>query len=170
MELQFNGNLLNIDDAKIIYRNFKGVAGKFNREGDRSFAVIIPSDELATALIKEGWNVKIKPPREDGEEPFRYLPVAVKFNDRGPGIYLKTNNTGNMVRLNEETVECLDNIDIISVSLDIRPYDWEVNGQKGRKAYLSGMKVVQKVDRFGEEYERQHLVNDNNDNNGDLPF
>ena len=43
--------ILQIDDARIIYRNFSGAASKFNREGDRNFAVIIPTEEQANALI-----------------------------------------------------------------------------------------------------------------------
>lgn len=46
----------------------------------------------------------------------------------------------------------LDDIDIASVSLDIRPYDSEVNGQYYRTAYLQSMKVVQNIDRFAAEY------------------
>ena len=84
MEVKFNGNILQIEDARIIYRNFSGVATKYNREGDRNFAVIIPTDEIKDILIKDGWNVKIKPPREEDESPFMYMPVKIKFNSRGP--------------------------------------------------------------------------------------
>lgn len=139
-------SVLQIDNARIIFRNFAGRADKYNREGDRNFAVVIEDQNLADDLIADGWNVKIRPPREDGEDPFMYLPVKVKFNDRGPRVYLVTGNTKN--RLDEDSVGCLDNIDIINVDLDIRPYDWEVNGNTGRTAYLQSMQVTQEVDRF----------------------
>ena len=148
-------NILQIDDARIIFRNFSGAPSKFNREGDRNFAVIIPEQEIADALIAEGWNVKIKPPREDGDTPFMYLPVKIKFNDRGPRVYLKSG--GNIIRLDEESISCLDNVDIISVDLDIRPYDWNVNGMEGRTAYLQSIQVTQEVDRFYDQYEKQNF-------------
>lgn len=147
MEITFAPKgILQIDDAMIIYRNFSGTPSKFNREGDRNFSVIIPSQEQADALINKGWNVKIKPPREDGDTPFMHLPVKIKFNDRGPNVYLVTGNRMN--KLDEESVCVLDDVDILSVDLDIRPYDWDVNGKAGRTAYLQSIKVTQKVDRF----------------------
>ena len=139
-------DILQIDDARIIYRNFAGRGDKYNREGDRNFAVVIPDEETADELTNLGWNVKIKPPREDGDTPFMFLPVKVKFNDRGPNVYLKTGNVQN--KLDEESVGLLDNIDIIGVDLDIRPFDWDVNGKQGRTAYLQSIRVVQDVDRF----------------------
>lgn len=142
--------ILQIDDARIIYRNFSGIGSKFNREGDRNFAVLIPTEDLADKLIDAGWNVKVKPPREEGDAPFMFLPVKIKFNDRGPNVYLKTGTRMN--RLDEESIDCLDNIDILSVDLDLRPYDWEVNGKEGRTAYLQSIHVTQEVDRFADRY------------------
>ena len=139
-------DILQIDDARIIYRNFAGRGDKYNREGDRNFAVVIPDEETADELTNLGWNIKIKPPREDGDTPFMFLPVKVKFNDRGPNVYLKTGNVQN--KLDDESVGLLDNIDIIGVDLDIRPFDWDVNGKQGRTAYLQSIRVIQDVDRF----------------------
>lgn len=147
MELTFAPkDILQVNDTRIIYRNFRGEGSKFNREGDRNFAMIIPTRDLADELISRGWNVKIKEPREEGEEPFMYLPIKVKFNDRGPQIYLVTGDRTN--RLDEDVVSMLDDIDIRSVDLDIGPYDWEVNGKTGRTAYLQAMEVTQEIDRF----------------------
>ena len=143
--------ILQIDEARIIFRNFSGEGSKFNREGDRNFSVLIDDQDIADALIEQGWNLKIKPPRDEGDIPFMHLPVKVKFNDRGPAVYLRSG--GNQIELDEESVSCLDNIDIIDVELDIRPYDWEVNGKTGRTAYLHAMRVTQRIDRFSAEPE-----------------
>lgn len=143
--------IIQIDDARICFRNFSGRPDKYNREGDRNFAVIIDDQEVADALIEQGWNVKIRPPREEGDDPFIYLAVKVKFNDRGPNVYLKTGRATN--RLDEESVDCLDNVDILGVDLDIRPYDWDVNGKTGRTAYLQSICVVQDTDRFASRFD-----------------
>ena len=155
--------ILQIDDARIIFKNFEGRGDKFNREGDRNFSLLIEDENTANALIKEGWNVKIKPGREEGDDPFMRLPVKVKFTDYGPNVYLVTGNRRN--ELDEESIGCLDNIEIESVDMDIRPYDWEVNGRTGRTAYLQSMEVVQRIDRFAARYSE-------NDASGEskLPF
>lgn len=159
MELTFAPRgILQIDDARIIYRNFRGEGGKFNREGDRNFAVVIPKQELADELLNRGWNVKIKPPKDEEDSQFMYLPVKVKFNDRGPQVYLRTGDRVN--RLDEETISVLDDIDIRSVDLDIRPYDWDVNGKSGRTAYLQSIEVIQEIDRFAVRYAEEESPED----------
>ena len=146
--------IVQIDNARIIYRNFAGAPSKFNREGDRNFAVVIDKQDIAEALTEKGWNVKIKSPREEGDEPFMFLPVKVKFNDRGPRVYLQNSLEGrNRVMLDEDAVGMLDHVDIINVDLDIRPFDWEVQGKTGRTAYLQSICVTQEVDRFLDRWE-----------------
>ena len=154
-------NMLQIDDARIIFRNFRGEGGRFNKEGDRNFAVVIPNQEMAESLLNDtnqygaGWNVKIKAPREEGDDPFIYLPVKVKFNNRGPVIYLESGS--NRIRLTEDTVSMLDEIDILNVDMDIRPYDDEINGKPFRSAYLQSMLVRQEIDRFAARFaEEEH--------------
>lgn len=153
MRIKFRGNILEIEDARIIYRNFTGAPSKFNREGDRNFAVIIPTEELKDELVEAGWNVKIKPPRDDFEDPFMFMPVKVVFNNRGPAAYVRSGDS--VTRLNEDTIDMLDEIDISSVDMDLRPYDWEVNGKTGRSAYLQAINVTQNVDRFGARYSEE---------------
>lgn len=150
MRINFTRNVLEIEDARIIFRNFAGVGSKYNREGDRNFAVIIPNDEIKDQLIEAGWTVKIKPPRDEDDTPFMYLPVKIKFNSRGPAAYVVSGDQ--VTKLNEDTIEIIDELDIASVDMDIRPYDWEVNGKTGRSAYLQAINVVQNIDRFGAMY------------------
>ena len=143
--------ILQTDDARLIFRNFEGRGDKYNREGVRIFAVVIPDQNVAERMIEDGWNVKIRPPREEGDDTFMYLPVKVKFNDRGANVYLVTGKRQN--KLDEEAGGLLDNVDIESVDMDVRPYDWEVNGKTGRTAYLQSIRVTQKVDRFAERWD-----------------
>ncbi len=156
MEIIKNGRILDINDARIVYRNFSGAAGKYNREGDRNFAVVIPSEEIKEELVADGWNVKIRPPRDEFEDPFMFLPVKVKFNDRGPSVYVRSGNS--IGRLNEETVGMLDEIDILGVNMTLRASNWEVNGKTGTSAYLQAIEVIQNVDRFRAQYDEQGLL------------
>ena len=157
MELNFAPRgIIEINDARICFRNFRGEGGKFNKEGDRNFAVIIPNQEMADTLIEDtnqygvGWNVRIKAPREEGDEPFMYLPVKVKFNERGPAVYLQSGK--NRVKLDEESVSMLDEIDISNVDMDIRPYDDVINDKPFRSAYLQSILVRQEIDRFAARF------------------
>ena len=166
----FPAGHLEINDARIIWPNFAGRPTEFNPDGGkREFNLVIPDEEIFEALKQDknrygdSWNVKERPPREDGDSPLRYLPVKVKFNDRGPKAYLKA-GTNRPVELDEDSIGCLDNIDIMGVDLDIRPYDWEVNGKTGRTAYLQSIHVTQEVDRFAERYADEFL------NDDDCPF
>lgn len=146
--------VLQIDDARLIFRNFKGEGGKYNREGEKNFAVVIETEEQYEALLADtnkygdSWNVKMKEPREEGDTPFMYLSVKVKFGEFGPNVYLVSGNA--KTKLTEASVAILDDIDILTVNMDIRPYDGEVNGKTYRSAYLKSIEVIQEVDRFAE--------------------
>lgn len=168
MELVFAPKgLLQINDARICFRNFRGQAGPFNDEGDRSFHLVIPDVETAHRLLDDknrygaSWNVKIKEPQEEGAAPFIHMPVKVKFTERSaPKVYLISGD--NRIELNEDTIGMLDDIEIRSVDLDIRPYDGEARGQAFRSAYLQSIWVVQEVDRFAA---RIASMNEDNDGN-----
>lgn len=148
--------IIQIDDARIMYKNLSGKPSQYNRAGDRDFSVVIPNEELADQLVDAGWNVKVKEFEDGGK--LMYLKVKVKFNDRGPVIYLKSGM--NQIRLDEETVGQIDYMDIASVDMDIRPYDWEVRGEIGRTAYLSAMRVTQNVDRFATRFAEEEFPRD----------
>ena len=158
MEINFGPNkIVQIDDARIIFRNFSGVGDKYNREGDRNFALVIPNEELADMLVNDkneygvGWNVKVKPPRDEDDSPFMFMKVKLSFSGRRPpAIFLKSG--GNMRKLDEESIGILDRIDIQSVDMDIRPYDDTGNYGPFRTAYLQSMCVTQNIDRFSARF------------------
>lgn len=158
MELNFGPRgTLEINDARIKFRNFSGRKDQYNKNGERNFHLIIPNQEIADTLLNDtneygvGWNVKIKANREEeGGAPYMSLPVKVNFNGRGPAVYLDVN--GKRTRLDEDTVCMLDSIDIRSVDLDITPYDGEGMYGPYRKAYLKSIWVYQEVDRFAARY------------------
>lgn len=95
----------------------------------------------------------MKPPKEEGDDPYMYIKVKIKFNDRGPKVFLKSGK--HVRRLSEQNVGLLDSIDILRVDLDLRAYDWEVNGKTGRTAYLDSINVEQDLNRFEEYYENE---------------
>ena len=154
MKYGYRGNILEIEDARIMFRNFRGEGDKFNREGERNFSVVIPNEEIAEELRRDGWNIKEKMV-EDGTVYYR-LPVKVKFSARGPAAYVVSGS--NATRLNEDTIAMLDEIDIQSVNMDIRPFEWEVNGKTGRSAYLQAIEVIQNIDRFGAKYAEEERI------------
>ena len=146
----FKDDSFQVDDAKITFRNFAGAPSQYNREGDRNFVLVIPDEDIAEQLTERGYNVKVKPPRDEEDTKFIYLPIKLKFNTRGPRIYLRTGNAHAII--NEDIAIMLDDIDIQSVSMDVRPYDWELGNKTGRAAYLSAMEVTQNIDRFAARY------------------
>jgi len=140
-----------LEGARIIFRNFSGKEGQYNREGDRNFAVLL-DDKTAAKLAEEEWNVKWLRPRgeEEEEAPQAYLPVAVKFDPRPPRIVLITSR--GRTNLDESQVEMLDWADILNVDLIIRPYVWTVNQKSGTKAYLQSLYVTIEEDALELKY------------------
>jgi hypothetical protein len=139
-------NTVVLENVRLIFRNFAGREGMYNREGDRNFAVILPRD-VAEAMARDGWNVKMLKAREEGEEDQPYISVAVNFQGRRPPIIkMITSKTRRTTDLDEDTVEILDWADIDNVDLMIRPYDWAIKRGKdeasGRKAYLQSLYIT----------------------------
>lgn len=143
-----------IEDAQIMFRNFAGKEGPYNRAGSRNFAVLIPDEKTAKRMLKDDWNVKYLDPREEGDEPIPYISVEVSYKNRPPRVVMLTSNA--KTSLNEDAVEVLDYADIQKVDLICNAYDWTVNGKSGVKAYLKSMFVT-----IDEDYlERKYAANE----------
>jgi hypothetical protein len=143
-------NNIMIEDARLIFKNFSGEESKFNRAGNKNFCVVLDHD-MADDLAAEGWNIKYLRPREDGEEPTPYLQVTVAYGNIPPKVIMIAGR--NKTPLDSLSIGTLDYAEIANVDLVIRPYNWEVNGKQGIKAYLKTMYVEIEQDAFASKYD-----------------
>lgn len=139
-----------MEGVRIIFRNFAGKEGQYNREGDRNFCVLL-DQETAEAMAKDGWNVKALMAREDGEDDQPYLPVTVQFDKGFPPRVVMVTSRGRTI-LGADEVELLDYADISNVDLIVNPYEWVVNGKSGIKAYLKTLFVTIEEDELERKY------------------
>lgn len=148
---------LDIENARLIFRNFAGEGTKYNRQGARNFCVVIEDENLVNALREEGWNVKVLRPREEGDEPTYYLKVNVNFGGaRPPKVTLISGKV--RTELTEETIASLDYADISNIDLTIAPYHYELaSGETGISGYLKTMWVTIEQDPFASKYAEEEF-------------
>jgi hypothetical protein len=138
-----------MEGVRLIFKNFTGKEGQYNREGDRNFGVILPPD-VAEQMLADGWNVKFLKAREEGDTEDAYLSVTVNFKGRPPRCVIISSK--GRTELGEDEVEMLDWVDIQNVDLIVRPYEWTVNGKSGVKAYLKSIFVTIEEDELELKY------------------
>lgn len=139
-----------LENVEIRFRNFSGKPDAFNTTGKREFHVVL-SDADAEAMLKDGWNVKEKEGREEGDPPTKSIKVEVSYKARPPRIVMITSS--GRTNLDEKTVGVLDFVDIQNVDVILNPYAWTMaSGASGIKAYLQSIYVTIKEDRFERKY------------------
>jgi len=143
-----------VEDARLVFRNFSGKEGQYNREGDRNFSVIL-NDEVAKMMLKDGWNVKYLASRDEGDPDTPYIQVAVSYKNRPPHVVMITSTA--RTNLSEESVSVLDWADIQTCDLIARAYEWDVNGKTGIKAYLQSMFITIEEDALERKYAIQEM-------------
>jgi len=138
-----------LEDVRIIFRNFSGAGDAFNAEGNRNFNIIL-DDADAEAMRADGWNVKTKEPREEGDDPLHLLKVDVSYKARPPRVVMITSR--GRTNLDEAGVGALDWVNIKQTDLILNPYAWTVNGKSGIKAYLHSIYVTIEEDALEKKY------------------
>jgi len=126
---------ITLKNVQIIYKNFEG-REEFNQVGNRSFHVLL-DPVTADVLETQGYNIKRKPPLEEGGEEFIHMKVKVNFKGRPPTVALISKSKGTRNTLDADTVQLADHADFERIDITINPYDWRLkSGQTGRTAYL----------------------------------
>lgn len=146
---------LSLEDREILFPNFSGTPSKFNRDGRRTFSVIIQENEV-DALIAQGWNVKRLKPKDEDDLGTAHLVVRVNLDSLYPPKIVvmshtydgngELNELGRNI-LTERNVNTLDWADIISADMTVNPYYWEIPDavtgdiKSGVTAYLQTLYV-----------------------------
>jgi hypothetical protein len=146
-----------MEGVTLIFRNFRGEEGKYNQKGTRNFGVLLP-DDVAQAMARDEWNVKLLQPREDDEDGVErpWLPVEVSYKFRPPRVVLITSR--NRTNLTENEVEQLDWANILNVDLIVNASRWTVHDRTGIKAYLQSMYVTIEEDPLEQKYSQLDQV------------
>jgi hypothetical protein len=145
---------IDVENARIGWKNFAGKAGKFNKEGERDFTVFL-DEETGLRLAEDGWNVGFLEPREPGDSRTAKLQVKVSYKGVPPKVVLISGNSQQL--LDEESISMLDWVEMANVDLIINPYNWTMyegtkNEKHGVSAYLKAIYVTAVVDTFEEKY------------------
>lgn len=147
-----------LEDVQIIFRNFSGRAGMYNKEGDRGFAVKL-TPEWAEELTNRGWNVKYLRPREEEELPQAYISVKVNFEGpRPPKVYMISSSTKRRTQMDESTVEMLDYADILQVDVILSPFPYDFNGKTGISVYLDSIYATIIEDALAVKYDNMEFA------------
>lgn len=146
--------------AQIGLRNFEGREGRFNKDGERSFAIFL-TEEQAVELIKQGLNVK--PPKfdEEGNQLGRsFLKVKVRFDIMPPEIFFsrgEEDENGRIIikLLPMSELRTLDNADLEYCDLKVNVRDWSKGANKGKSVYLDSGVFIAKRNPMIERYNIQ---------------
>lgn len=148
---------LTLEDARFIFRpNFEGRPGKYNKQGEREFNVLIPN-ELVPLLLQDGWNLKETKagpthPNPDEHVPEPYLQVTVTMDGFRPAQVILMQD-GRPTPLNDTTAQLVDSTEFESFDVVIRPYQWKLDdGSSGVKAYLKKFVGVVEMDDLDRKY------------------
>lgn len=149
------GDIITIENARILWPNFSGARDQYNAEGDRNFNIHLTRQE-ADEFARDGWNVKCKYPRPDEntdeQEERCVLKITVNFGVKPPKIIGVGSKTRNRTEYHAGIAGLIDSAEIVTCDISFVPYFWDVNGNMGVSAYLRSMYFVLREDDLDEKW------------------
>ena len=152
--------LRGVKNHEMWYRNFQGLKSLYNAEGNRNFVLRIYEPDVAQALIDEGFNVKMKVPREtdnnaNPRDPWYEMKVNIRFwgGRYDPKIYWAEVGDEHYVTKGEESMRDIDEGTFEEIDMDIYPKKY-ISSQDGKEhvsARLNNLRVVAEVNAFADE-------------------
>ncbi len=162
---------VNLENAHVIWPNFEGRPDKWNQKGGvRKFTIRIDDEEAAEEIRSHGWNVRRR--EENPGEPYYTWDIFVRYDIYPPVITVHHPN-GNKAVLKEEKLKYLDQADIESWDMTIRPYNWENTSGKGVKAFVYLLHANLAEDPWAEKYgspENFEYPTEDDEELMDIPF
>jgi len=172
---KLNNILLEGVKIPIHMRNFAGKKGDYNPAGRRNFCVfldiLVPVDAnyrggqgvvtapaigpgfftmVAYLMEDDGWNVKWLEPKEEGVDRIPYLPVEVRYENIPPKVVIISKRGKTL--LAESDLHILDFAEIATADVLVNPYQWDVHGKSGVKAYAKSLYVTIAEDELESKY------------------
>ena len=158
-----NGDL-SIEHAVVIWSNFSGRPTKFNPQGGkRTFNIVLPR-VIADELSNDGWNIKVRDPRDEDDDPLVFTEVVINMDSMyPPKVFLcsEFNGKKSMNKLDSDTIGELDEIEIENYDMVIHPYEHNRTETFRVKGYVNSLYATQahnldfdgKYDGYGSEGE-----------------
>lgn len=153
---RLNNGDLRIENAVIFKTNFEGRPTDFVPQGGRRTFLLALSRDMADVMSEEGWNVKYREPRVEGDDPLIFTEIVVNMDSKWPPkvvLYSDFHGRKSHNDLDGETIKQLDYIEMANVDLIIHPRKHDRSSQYSIKGYANDIRVVQAPDsNFGDKY------------------
>lgn len=144
------------ENARIMWKNLSGKPDQYNPAGGKRTFCLALDPAYGEQLRSEGWNVKIREPKDEYTEPLYYLQVQAKFDGpRPPKVVLISGN--NKQVLDANSVGSIDYAVIRNVDLTVTPYEYTFGMKKGVTAYLKNMYVTIEEDPLEAKYSNNDI-------------
>lgn len=167
--------LQDIAGSYIRWKNFRGekkISGGrvVNDEGNRNFAIFFEDLDFAQKLSNDGWPIRFRDPREEGDDPQAILKVKVRY-DKVPPRVMIVKGDGKFQELSEDMVGILDSMRIDSASVVLHPYNYASSDNSGEwdvSVYCKALYVVPGNDPIY-DIERHYGATDDYDSDSEAP-